>query len=149
MRKDQKFWTEEEEWELRKLWIGGFSASQISKSLNCGYSRNAVIGKIHRLNLPPRIDIPRLGRPRGEQKPRIERILGMSGPRKLKQVPFSDDASDLKIPVEQRRATLELDSKCCHWPVGDPRKPDFFFCGAPKARKVPYCPTHLYRAIHA
>ena len=53
MRKDQKFWTEEEEWELRKLWIGGFSASQISKSLNCGYSRNAVIGKIHRLNLPP------------------------------------------------------------------------------------------------
>ena len=48
----------------------------------------------------------------------------------------------LEIPQEQRKTLLQLSEKACHWPVGDPSTPDFFFCGGESANDQPYCAFH-------
>jgi hypothetical protein len=53
---------------------------------------------------------------------------------------------DQLIPAEQRKSLVELNSDCCHWPVGDPLKESFFFCGAVALGGSPYCPVHHARA---
>lgn len=55
---------------------------------------------------------------------------------------------DLEIPVEQRRTLLTLNDKTCHWPVGEPRDPSFFFCGGPSIEGQPYCAHHCRRAYN-
>jgi GcrA cell cycle regulator len=53
---------------------------------------------------------------------------------------------DADIPLPQRRSLLELDRHACRWPIGDPRSPDFLFCGAKPRRGKPYCAAHCARA---
>jgi len=61
--------------------------------------------------------------------------------------PYVDDPRvDADVPLRQRRSFLELDSSTCRWPVGDPCRPDFFFCGAPAREGKPYCAAHWARS---
>jgi GcrA cell cycle regulator len=101
-------WTAETIEALRRLWGDGYSASQIAKELG-GISRNAVIGKAHRLKLPPR-------------------------------------PSPIKRNPEKARAVAS--GRACMWPVGDPKLPDFHFCGEPVSPNKPYCDTHCAVAYH-
>lgn len=153
-------WTDETVERLRGYVAEGqLSMSQIAAAL--GLSRNAIIGKVHRLGLAP-------SRPRGQHHPprlspqaraehrRARRLLetrrlleraaeGPSAPAGPQAVPLSE-ADDLNIPLEQRRTLLELAFGDCRWPVGDPCSGDFFFCGAPALEGASYCPCHWARA---
>jgi GcrA cell cycle regulator len=154
-------WDEKRVELLKKLWADGLSASQIAAEFG-GITRNAVIGKVHRLGLSGRAKSPSSSAPR-PRKPRTASPF-MRQPRPatrgntaLAPRPFLDlepepepELLDNVIPIGQRCSILQLTEATCHWPVGDPGTPEFFFCGG-KAANSPYCAYHAriaYQPIH-
>jgi GcrA cell cycle regulator len=144
-------WTDERVELLKKLWTDGLSASQIAAELG-GITRNAVIGKVHRLGLSGRAKSPSSSAPR-QRKPRsASQVMRISRPAirgntALAQA-FEYDVETEHAPVEnvipmgQRRTILELTEATCHWPIGDPGAEDFYFCGGNTIGGLPYCAYH-------
>lgn len=139
-------WTDERVSELRRLHgEGGMSASQIAVEMGAG-TRNAVIGKLHRMGLG-RAD--RLARPPPPPKPkRIARFQShhTTCQQPVEPVMETNEATDQAIPITQRRTLVELEPGMCRWPVGHPGTPDFFFCGGTALEERPYCIHHDRRA---
>ena len=141
-------WTDERVELLKKLWSDGLSASQIAAELG-GITRNAVIGKVHRLGLPGRTKFPLRGA-RGEQKqkPKPKRLVKRfsNHSNRFDVVDINAPAPLPMMPLPQigaRRLTLlQLDNSTCHWPFGEPQSPDFFFCGGDAVEGKPYCAQH-------
>ena len=144
-------WTDERVETLKKLWAEGHSASQIAAELG-GVTRNAVIGKVHRLGLAGRAKSPSSAAPR-PRKPRAASHMmrvprtSMRGNTALAHAYDLDiepepELIDNVIPLGQRRSLLELTEETCRWPIGDPGTPDFFFCGGPTITSLPYCAYH-------
>ena len=129
-------WTDERVELLKKLWSDGLSASQIAAELG-GITRNAVIGKVHRLGLSGRAKSTSTGapRPRKARSPSMMRIgrASIRGNTALAHAYEIEEAEpellDNIIPIGQRRTLLELNEQTCRWPIGDPSSTDFFFCG--------------------
>ena len=116
-------WTDDRVNLLAQLWNDGKSASEIATVLG-GVTRNAVIGKAHRMGLS--------GRPSPIQrnvKPRNKVV-------KLPQ----------DKPVDGGIKMMELSARTCRWPLGDPKESDFSFCGCAPVPGLPYCPEHAARA---
>lgn len=161
-------WTEQRIADLKRLWADGKSASQIANELGeC--SRNAVISKVHRMNLPTRDRHSRfIGAPRKPPEPRArpDRISAQSRRNgsgnsgnggglgaMLKRVsrpakPTWRDVPDPPTPVAPLMVPIDgLTDTICKWPIGDPAEPGFGFCGHPKPAdcplSVPYCPHHM------
>lgn len=156
--------------QIKALWGDGLSASQIAAKIGHGLTRNAVIGKARRLNLPKRggqngtiekptrpklvkkdsgaiagAAIPRLIRKR--KQARIQPEAGIYDMVEVQEV--APDMDDLAIPFGQRKSLLELTNATCRWPVGNPGTEAFFFCGSPTADLAggrPYCQCHADRA---
>ena len=151
-RPELQTWTDERVELLKKLWGDGLSASQIAGELG-GITRNAVIGKVHRLGLSgrakaPSSSVPRQRKPRAPSMYRAPRPM-MRGNTALAHMPAYDyeaepDPEPIEniIPIGQRCSLLELDQEKCHWPIGDPGQPDFFFCGGKTNAGTPYCGYH-------
>jgi GcrA cell cycle regulator len=140
-------WTDERVELLKKLWADGLSASQIAAELG-GITRNAVIGKVHRLGLSGRAKTPATTAPR-PRKPRTSgHVLRVSRPAirgntaLAYEYELEPEPELLEIPVEQRRTLLQLSEHTCRWPIGDPGSPEFFFCGGDTANELPYCAYH-------
>ena len=144
-------WTDERVETLKKLWADGLSASQIAAELG-GITRNAVIGKVHRLGLSGRAKSPSSAAPRprkpraGSHMLRVSRS-SMRGNTALAHAYELDiepepQLIDNVIPLGQRRSLLELTEETCRWPIGDPGTADFFFCGGPAITSLPYCAYH-------
>lgn len=146
-------WTDERVELLKKLWADGLSSSQIANELG-GITRNAVIGKVHRLGLSGR---PRSGghpRRTGASAPRPpktrsnRRLLRVSRPaiRGDVAVAYDYDVEPeqelMDIPEAQRKSLMQLDEHTCHWPVGNPGSGNFYFCGGESASDLPYCAYH-------
>jgi len=141
-------WSDERVELLKKLWAEGLSASRIAAELG-GVTRNAVIGKVHRLGLAGRAKSSSgMSRPR---KPRAH-MLRVARPvsrgatalalaYELEPEPEPALADNI-IPIGQRRTLLELSDKTCRWPIGDPATPEFFFCGGIPLMGLPYCHYH-------
>lgn len=122
-------WTDEKIEKLKKLWGKGLTASQIAAEIGDGITRNAVIGKAHRLKLPSRPSPVK-----GAATPKVEK------PEEPKK----------ETPVEAKRTSLlELTEQTCKWPIGHPGDPDFYFCGKPSRPGVPYCREHCKMAFQA
>ena len=121
-------WTDERVDDLMRLWDEGHSASYIGKML--GVTKNAVVGKAHRLKLPARPSpIRRMATPR-RPKP-------AAAPRRMAQ----------PRPAPVIRPTLTVTGNAsCLWPIGDPGDADFHFCGDNAVVSKPYCPEHCARA---
>ncbi|MGI8851942.1 MAG: GcrA family cell cycle regulator [Methyloceanibacter sp.] len=150
-------WTDERVELLKKLWADGLSASQIAGRLG-GVTRNAVIGKVHRLGLSGRATSSRSSspRPRRQQVPRANRapsmLYGTRGNTALK--PQYDMDLDLEpapleeliIPPHERASIMTLKESMCRWPIGDPGEPEFHFCGRKKCGTLPYCEHHARMA---
>jgi len=141
-------WTQQRVETLVALWGEGLSASKISAQMG-GITRSAVIGKVHRLNLPERVtktSLPNVG----NRTPRL-RIEKRSGGKAkfINEIPLEDLPSvvDLQIPAEQRKTLQQLTAHTCRWPVGEVSAPDFFFCGAEPFKGRQYCAGHLKRSI--
>jgi GcrA cell cycle regulator len=156
-------WTDERVELLKKLWNDGLSASQIASELG-GVTRNAVIGKVHRLGLSGRsktapVQAP-APRPRKPSAPRPagpamdEEIEEMAEVAILRPEPIAPaiDASpiafeeprraEVAIPTSQRVTIMDLRESMCRWPIGDPTNPEFRFCGGRSITGLPYCPEH-------
>lgn len=144
-------WTDERVELLKKLWADGLSASQIAAELG-SVTRNAVIGKVHRLGLSGRAKSPSSSAPR-QRKPRApSHVMRVSRPSMRGNTALAHAYEyDLEpetelienvIPIGQRRTLLELTEATCRWPIGDPGTPEFFFCGGNTLTGLPYCAYH-------
>ncbi|HEY4773216.1 MAG TPA: GcrA family cell cycle regulator [Xanthobacteraceae bacterium] len=140
-------WTEERVARLKQLWAEGLSASRIANELG-GVTRNAVIGKVHRLGLSGRAKAPSSAAPR-PRKPRAHGMLrarpALRGNTALAydlDLDAEPDLTENVIPIGQRCSLLELGEGKCRWPIGDPGSPDFFFCGGKSVEGLPYCGYH-------
>ncbi len=149
-------WTDERVETLKKLWTEGLTARQIAEMMG-GFTRNAIIGKAHRLGLSGRPKTVRVARPK-PRKPRVSNGRGRGGgyvsigATALKMDPDADPIArpqaaplpveDLVIPMAERKTILELTSATCHWPYNDPRDESFHFCGRDVEDEKPYCAHH-------
>ena len=151
-------WNDERVDALKKLWSDGLSASQIAGRLG-GVTRNAVIGKVHRLGLAGRATTSRMKshRPRVRSQS-VKRLMKARPPLNIgnpafrslylaDSEPYVPPAEDLVIPLNERRYIQTLTETCCRWPIGDPQQPDFHFCGKSKIPGLPYCEVHARRAF--
>lgn len=151
-------WTDERVELLKKLWSEGLSASQIAGRIG-GVSRNAVIGKVHRLGLSGRATTTRMKshrpRPRMPQatakRPQKARFAQVGNPavRALYQPdvePYVPAQEELVIPLKERKSIQTLTECNCRWPIGDPQHSEFHFCGKTKVAGLPYCEFHARRA---
>jgi GcrA cell cycle regulator len=144
-------WTDERVETLKKLWADGLSASQIAAELG-GVTRNAVIGKVHRLGLSGRAKSPTSAAPRPRKPRSHSHMLRVSrgsirGNNALAaaydvEIEAEPELVDNVIPLGQRRTLLELTEETCRWPIGDPGQADFFFCGGHTVSGLPYCAYH-------
>jgi GcrA cell cycle regulator len=131
-------WSDEIIAKLRALWAEGLSTAEIGRRLNI--SKNAVVGKAHRLNLPPRPSPIR----RGEgDSPALRpapprRMFGPTLPPLA--AAFGAPASALRPIVAPPKQSLRA-TPCC-WPIGEPGKPSFHFCNAGSVPGKPYCEAH-------
>ena len=157
-------WTDERIELVRTLWSQGVSAQRIAQELGAGISRGAVLGKIHRLGImqtSPNSGVRRSERNDARLVMRREHVADdlPGGQFKLPNSqcefpawvraaePYTDNpVMDADIPTSQRRTLLELSGRACRWPVGDPSRSDFFFCGAEAFPGKPYCVAHCARA---
>lgn len=134
-------WTDERISELARLWESGHSASAIGRIL--GVSKNAVVGKAHRMRLASRPSPIRQERraPSRRRLPILTKPVDKSLP--AVTVPEADAE-----PAPPPRPVVSKDHKGakCLWPIGDPRDPDFHFCGGPAVEGKPYCDSHCARA---
>src|SRR6266852_6584502 len=144
-------WTDDRVEQLKKLWESGLSASQIAAELG-NVTRNAVIGKVHRLGMSGRAKSPSSAAPRQRKAGPHSQMLRVSRPSVRGNTALAHayefDAEpepeliDNIIPLGQRRSLLELTEETCRWPIGDPGSADFFFCGGQSITSLPYCAYH-------
>lgn len=135
-------WTEEKVSVLRQYWGSGKSASEIAEIIG-GMSRNAVIGKAHRLGLA------------GQTSP-IKEKKAKSKPAAVLTAPTAPAAPRVRPPATTAKVIellpgggatiLALTERMCRWPHGDPKKPGFRFCGKSATPGAPYCSEHLKMA---
>ena len=155
-------WTDERVELLKKLWADGLSASQIAAQLG-GVTRNAVIGKVHRLKLSSR------GRatasPVRQKKTQAaassvrspsrsattSRTMTASIGATALQTQFDAEpiarqvlrpVENVVVPISRRLQLIQLNEHTCKWPNGDPLSEDFHFCGNDSAETGPYCNYH-------
>ena len=151
-------WNEERVELLKKLWAEGLSASQIASRLG-GVTRNAVIGKVHRLGLSGRATSSRSSSPAPAagacaegNTGRLRFCSGRAAIRRLKPEyeaefdPLPLPVEELVIPLNERASILTLKEAMCHWPIGDPGEPEFHFCGRKSIGGLPYCEHHARMA---
>ena len=165
-------WTDERVLLLKKLWGEGQSASKIAKELG-GVTRNAVIGKVHRLGLSNRST----SNSKNETVPKAVKKTEKTGTRKPRNVvrekdttsetisprrqiipagqplPPQPSANEIspealaRVSAVEKKAKkltlLELTERTCKWPVGDPATAEFWFCGLPTQSGKPYCEAHV------
>ena len=134
-------WSEDRVTTLKSLWLHGLSASQIAKALG-GVTRNAVIGKVHRLGLSGRAVPSAPARPARTSIPRSPRRVTAPRPKPaIRHTPLP--ASPEGPGLVSSMATLG--AHACKWPIGDPKAPSFTFCG--RLANGPYCPAHEAQAF--
>ena len=152
-------WTDERVELLKKLWSEGLSASQIASRIGA-VTRNAVIGKVHRLGLSGRATTsrvkahrprPRLANPNKKIVPKSRyQQIGNPALRALYQPdaePFAQQFEELEILLAERKTIQTLGECNCRWPIGDPQTAEFHFCGKNKVTGLPYCEFHARRAF--
>jgi len=159
-------WTDERVELLRKLWAEGLSASQIAAQLG-GVSRNAVIGKVHRLKLSGRGRATAApARQKKASSAPASRPARAASPARAAaptvgatalQVQFDAEPvarqhlravdNNVVVPISRRLDLTQLTERTCKWPNGDPLSDDFHFCGNEAGESGPYCAYHARLAF--
>lgn len=164
-------WTDERIETLRRLWEKGLTASQIAEKLG-DVSRNAVIGKAHRLGLKSRPSPVKADAPEGSPAAEAEKKAAPPkkvAPAKAEPIAVADvapadppapkpapkpvlreaqPAPRMRAPGE-KVTLLDLNERICKWPIGHPDEEDFHFCGKPVNPGFPYCTAHCAEAYQA
>ena len=135
-------WTEEKVAKLKELWGKGNTASQIAEIIG-GISRNAVIGKAHRLNLSAKIKTRTATSNRNFDTSQDERNYKSKKGRRSK---FKSLIIEKDFEPENPKQLEELDENSCKWPIGHPDEKNFYFCGRSSLKDFSYCKLHLLYA---
>ena len=134
-------WTPEKVEKLKELWGKGNTASEIAQILG-GVTRNAVIGKAHRLNLSGKIQTKKsssLATSNNVSENKISR-------KNLRRGKFKSLIIDKDFEPENPKQLEELDENSCKWPIGHPDENSFYFCGRSSLKDFSYCKLHLLYA---
>ena len=135
-------WNEEKVSKLKELWGKGNTASQIAEILG-GISRNAVIGKAHRLKLSSKIKTRNNSSSQSFDNNSEENNSKQRHGRKSK---FKSLLIEKDFEPENPKKLEELDESSCKWPVGHPDEDSFYFCGRSSLKDFSYCKLHLLYA---
>ncbi len=135
-------WTEDKVAKLKELWGKGNTASQIAEIIG-GISRNAVIGKAHRLNLSAKIKTRK-----ATSNQNLENNLDEdnSKTKKGRRSKFKSLIIEKDFEAENPKQLEELDENSCKWPIGHPDEKSFYFCGRSSLKDFSYCKLHLLYA---
>ncbi len=154
-------WTEERIEILKKLWLNGLSASQVAAKLG-EVTRNAVIGKVHRLGLSGRsktgnvststqkihINDNKSAHNKRTHTPKITH--NFTATKDIENTPpTSTDINVSNLSLEKRSSILNLTEYTCKWPIGDPSEKSFHFCSAKSTSDTPYCEEHAQKAYQS
>ena len=134
-------WTPEKVEKLKELWGKGNTASEIAQILG-GVTRNAVIGKAHRLNLSGKIQTKKsssLANNNNDNENKISR-------KNFRRGKFKSLIIDKDFEPENPKQLEELDENSCKWPIGHPDEKSFYFCGRSSLKDFSYCKLHLLYA---
>ncbi len=135
-------WTDEKVAKLKELWGNGKTASQIAEIIG-GISRNAVIGKAHRLNLSAKIKTRTATSNQNFENSFNEKNVKIKRNRKSK---FKSLIIEKDFEPENPKQLEELDENSCKWPIGHPNEKSFYFCGRSSLKDFSYCKLHLLYA---
>ena len=137
-------WNQEREEKLKELWKKGHTASQIAEILG-STTRNAVIGKAHRLNLETRGTSKKQSvKPTNIIDKETQKTKTQKVGRKAK---FKALLLDKSFEKENPKKLEELTDETCRWPIGHPYEEKFYFCGRKPMEKFPYCKLHVLYAF--
>jgi GcrA cell cycle regulator len=135
-------WTEEKVSKLKELWGKGNTASQIAEIIG-GISRNAVIGKAHRLNLSAKIKTRT-----ATSNKNFDSNMEVNNPqlKRGRKSRFKSLIIEKDFEPENPKQLEELDESSCKWPIGHPDEKNFYFCGRSSLKDFSYCKLHLLYA---
>ena len=134
-------WTEEKVAKLKELWSKGHTASQIAEALG-DTTRNAVIGKAHRLNLEARAPSKQ-----SSQSSSVNRPVRRGSAPISRKAKFQSILLDKNFEPENPKSLEELTDQTCKWPIGHPNEEKFYFCGRKPEGEFPYCKLHVLYAF--
>ena len=137
-------WTPERERKLQELWKKVHTASQIAELLG-ETTRNAVIGKAHRLNLEARATSSKKSSDKSNKE--NNRKPDVKSQKLGKKAKFKALLLDKNFEPENPKKLEELTDETCRWPIGHPYEEKFYFCGRKPIDKFPYCKLHVLYAF--
>ena len=135
-------WTDVKVNKLKDLWGKGNTASQIAEIIG-GISRNAVIGKAHRLNLSAKIKTRSATSNKNFENSQVDKNIKSKKGRRSK---FKSLIIEKDFEPENPKQLEELDENSCKWPIGHPDENSFYFCGRTSLKDFSYCKLHLLYA---
>ena len=134
-------WNDEKVAKLKELWGKGKTASQIAEIIG-GVSRNAVIGKAHRLNLSAKIKTRVASSSQGFEENKDNK----NSKQRKSRNRFNSIMIEKDFEPENPKQLEELDENSCKWPIGHPDEKNFYFCGRTSLKDFSYCKLHLLYA---
>ena len=138
-------WTEENIAKLKELWGKGNTASQIAEIIG-GISRNAVIGKAHRLNLSSKIKTRTATSNQSFENSLEEKNIKN---KRIRRSKFKSLIIEKDFEPENPKQLEELTDNDCKYPIGHPNEKNFYFCGRSSLKDFSYCKLHLLYAYQS